>query len=61
MYINDLKNIVGDVKYKLYADDTVFCCSNNTYNECATDLQYTLNKFVSWCSKNALTINIKKT
>ena len=61
IYINDIKIIMNDVKYQLYADDTVLYCSGNNYEECVSDLQVTLNKFVSWCSKNALTINIKKT
>ena len=61
VYINDIKNIMNDVKYQLYADDTVLYCSGNNYEECVIELQNTINKFVSWCSKNALTINIKKT
>ena len=61
VYINDIKNIMGEMKYQLYADDTVLYCNGNSYDECVTDLQNIINKFVSWCSKNALTINIKKT
>ena len=61
VYINDLKNIMGNVNYQLYADDTVLYCSNDSYDKCTNELQFTLDKFVVWCSKNALTINIKKT
>ena len=52
---------MGDIKYQLYADDTVIYCIGDSYDECAKELQEMLDKFVSWCSKNALTINIKKT
>ena len=61
VYINDIKGIMNDFKYQLYADDTVLYCNGNSYEECASELQITIDKFVSWCSKNALTINIKKT
>ena len=61
VYINDIKNILGDLKYQLYADDTVIYCEGDNYNNIHGKLQNGLNKFVSWCSKNALTINIKKT
>ena len=61
VYINDVKNIIGDLKYQLYADDTVIYCSGNTFEEVNEKLQLGINKFTSWCSKNALTINIKKT
>ena len=32
-----------------------------SYKDCALELQNTLDIFVNWCSKNALTINTKKT
>ena len=60
VYINDIGNIMNDVKYQLYADDTVLYCDGNNYEACVKELQVTLDKFISWCSKNALTINTKK-
>ena len=57
----DIKNILGDLKYQLYADDTVIYCSGNSYNEANEKLQKGIDKFALWCSKNALTINTKKT
>ena len=60
VYINDVQNVLYDCKYQLYADDTVIYCSRNTFEEANEKLQRVLNKFVVWCSKNALTINIKK-
>ena len=61
VYINDIKNVLKNTKYQLYADDTVLYCSGNTYEDCAIELQKSLDEFVIWCSKNALTINTKKT
>ena len=39
VYINYIKNILGDLKYQLYADDTVIYCSGNSYNEANEKLQ----------------------
>ena len=61
VYFNDIGNIMNGVKYQLYADDTVLYCKGNNYEVCEKELQKTLDKFISWCSKNALTINTKKT
>ena len=61
VYINDIKNILSDLKYQLYADDTVIYCSGNSYNEANEKLQNGIDKFALWCSNNALTINTKKT
>ena len=60
VYINDIKNILGNVGYQLYADDTVIYCSDKTYEGSQKKLQSVINKFISWCAKNALTINTKK-
>ena len=61
MYIDDIKNVLVENKYQLYADDTVIYCSGKSFDEVNVKLQNTLDKFTSWCSKNALTINTKKT
>ena len=61
VYINDLKNEMKNINYQLYADDTVIYCMGESYKDCALELQNTLDIFVNWCSKNALTINTKKT
>ena len=61
VYINDIKNILNNnCSYQLYADDTVIYCNGSTFLEAQEKLQFMLDKFVSWCSKNASTINIKK-
>ena len=61
VYINDIKGILGENKYQLYADDTVIYCSGKNYTEVNEKLQIILNKFIIWCAKNALTVNTKKT
>ena len=49
VYINDLKNIMHDIKYQLYADDTVLYCRGESFNDCVIELQNSLGKFVSLC------------
>ena len=62
VYVNDVKNILtNECEYRLYADDTVIYCTGPTYSIAQEKLQHVLGKFVSSCSKNALTINNKKT
>ena len=60
VYINDIQNVMNNCKYQLYADDTVIYCNGKTYEEAKLKLQNVMNKFVDWCGKNALTININK-
>ena len=59
--VNDLKNVLMNNNYQLYADDTVIYCSNTNFERASIDLQKVLDKFEVWCSENALTVNIKKT
>ena len=61
VYIDDIKNILAENNYQLYADDTVIYCSGKSFEEVHGKLQSILNNFTSWCTKNALTINTKKT
>ena len=61
VYINDLENQLKDVKFQLYADDTVVYLSGKDTNWVVDNLQCSINKFVNWCEVNQLTINIKKT
>ena len=60
VYVNDLKNVLMNNNYQLYADDTVIYCSDTSYERASIDLQNILNKFGVWCSENALTVNVKK-
>ena len=62
IYVNDMLPALHDTcKVKLYADDTVLYHSGITADQISGELQHNLDKFSSWCSKNKLTINTKKT
>ena len=61
VYINDIENILCDVKFQLYADDTVIYLSGKNTMKVKETLQKNINKFVEWCEINKLTINIRKT
>ena len=39
VYINDIGICMNDVKYQLYADDTVLYCNGNNHDECVIELQ----------------------
>ena len=45
----------------MYADDTLLLSSGTTINECTTKGQAILDKLITWCDLNKLTINVKKT
>ena len=61
IYINDVK--IRDVKVKtlLYADDTVLYVAGNNLISLSNSLQSAMDDFVSWSSKNKLTLNESKT
>ena len=61
LYVNDLKARVNGVKTLLYADDTVLYVSGKNLHDISQSLQMSLNNFISWSSKNKLTLNASKT
>ena len=61
VYINDVINILGDCKIKLYADDTVIYHSDVNHDLASLRLQHNLSEFYGWCVENKLTLNAKKT
>lgn len=61
LYVNDLQANFNNVKTLLYADDTVLYTSGSNLNTLATRLQLALNNYMSWSSKNKLTVNESKT
>ena len=61
VYINDVECIFCDVKFQLYADDTVIYCSGKNIADIKYKIQLNIDKFVNWCNTNKLTINTKKT
>ena len=61
LYVNDLQPSFNGVKMLMYADDTVLYTSGKNLQEIANRLQLSLNNFISWSSKNKLTLNASKT
>ena len=63
IYVNDLLKLFSDdtVKITLYADDTVLYTSHLNTEEAARCLEGGLNVLSNWCTRNKLTINVKKT
>ena len=63
LYLNDIVECVKNCKYFMYADDIVIYKDIDTLTNphCIDDLQSDLNRIVTWCRLNELTINVKKT
>lgn len=60
LYINDVVNIINPETVYLYADDTVLYVSGTERTAVQTKLQNILDRFLSWCISNKLTLNAKK-
>ena len=61
LYANDVFQEIADSKtIIMYADDTLLLSSGTTLAECITNGQDVLDKLVSWCDLNELTINLMK-
>ena len=60
VYVNDISSSLNYFKYLLYADATVLYLKGELQRS-AIDLQNDLSKFKSWCDRNLLTMNVKKT
>ena len=63
LYVNDLLQLFNenDPKITLYADDTVLYVSNSDARVACDKLERGLHKLHTWCVRNKLSINIKKT
>ena len=61
VYINDISNIVINSRISMYADDTVLYISHKNVENAITLIQSDLNRVYTWCNRNKLTINCKKT
>ena len=63
IYINDLvwELYMGDVNMLLYDDDTILYTNAETVEAAVIKSQRALDKVCDWCSKNRLSLNIKKT
>ena len=60
VYINDMENIFCNVKFQLYADDTVIYYSGEKVNEINDIIQKGVDKLFKWSEINQLTINTNK-
>ena len=64
IYVNDLLYTLLDcpkVHIEMYADDTVLYTSDVCPESACKANEITMNKLYSWCIRNKLTINFKKT
>ena len=61
VYINDITRILKYCKVSLYADDTVIYIADENVNTALDLLQNDLDNLSTWCTRNKLTINSKKT
>lgn len=59
LYFNDVSLLLGNDCVLIYADDLKLFLPVTTINDCIR-LQYLLDKFVTWCRINKLTVSIEK-
>ena len=60
-FVNDLPDILGHTRYKLYADDTLIYSTGPTYELMAIALNKDLEALTIWCKQNLMYINYSKT
>ena len=62
IYVNDLfLEIMDKQNIIMYADDTLLMSSSIDMNESVSKCQLMLDKVITWCDNNKLTVNVKKT
>ena len=61
IYVNDITNIIENSKISMYADDTVIYISNRNLDNAIALIQSDLNSLYTWCNRNKVTVNCKKT
>ena len=61
IYVNNMKNLLTNSSYHLYADDTVIYYSGSQIQDIGPHLQSDLNSYYNWCNTNCVTLNVKKT
>ena len=61
LYINDVCNISGIMKFVLFADDTNILCKHENYVSLCELVNIELSKLSKWFSINKLSLNVKKT
>ena len=61
IYINDLSHITKNTSMYLYADNTVLLSTNKDILVCYNNMQSDLIMIATWCRRNKLSLNVKKT
>jgi hypothetical protein len=59
IFINDIKNVIRDSLFLLYADDLKKFYNIRSEQDCVR-IQNDLCRMVSWCESNGLELNISK-
>jgi hypothetical protein len=59
IFINDIKNVIRDSLFRLYADDLKLFYNIRSEQDCVR-IQDDLCRVVSWCESNGLELNISK-
>ena len=62
LYVNDIFKIIDQKdSIFMYADDTLLMCNADNINEATEKIKIQLEKMVTWCEENKLSINFAKT
>ena len=61
VFINDIVNVIPELKVKLFADDTNIFLFNKSLNLLFSEANKALDKLSTWFSVNKLSINVDKT
>ena len=61
LYINDISNVIPELKVKLFADDTNIFLFNKSIVSLFVDASKALEKLNNWFSANKLSLNVDKT
>ena len=61
LYINDISNVIPELKVKLFADDTNIFLFNKSIESLFVDASKALDKLNNWFSANKLSLNVDKT
>ena len=61
IYVNDLASVIKNSIISMYADDTVVYKIHSDLNTAIPLIQSDLYDLYTWCNRNKLTINCKKT
>ena len=60
IYINDVIRNVDNLRVNMYADDCLIYTIGNSWENMVPSIQEGLNSFHTWCNRNCLKLNIRK-